>query len=142
MNNLLTDERGAFEAWVGKAFDTTRTSFGAYVATSTQLAWMAWEKRAAIESEVRASVPAIPLEPTVEWFKKVVQLAGVWPGEDAPDVLWQAAQKYHRAMLAAAAPQCQQPQISSIGDESNIPANPRVIPKGSGAVIYHSGEAQ
>jgi len=66
----------------------------------------AWHDFArAIESEVRASTPAIPLEPTVEWFKKVVQLAGVWPGDDAPDVFWQAAQKYHRAMLAAA-PQC------------------------------------
>jgi len=57
---------------------------------------------ASVEAQSRLSEAAIPLEPTVEWFKKVVQLAGVWPGDDAPDVLWQAAQKYHRAMIAAA----------------------------------------
>jgi hypothetical protein len=43
----------------------------------------------------------VPREPTVEWFKRVVHLAGVWPGEDCPTPMWQAVQRYHRAMLSA-----------------------------------------
>jgi hypothetical protein len=44
---------------------------------------------------------AIPLNPSVEWFQHVACLAQVWPDDHAPEALWQAVAKYHRAMVDA-----------------------------------------
>ena len=138
----LTDER----AIVGRAIERARAWLEGGCNDEpprVHIALLATLAEAAIESEVRASV--VPQErfdfvlAACREAQEIASSRGWALNEIATASTTDAkARRIATNALIAAAPQCPQPQISSIGSESNIPVSARVIPKGSGAVTYHS----